>query len=63
MTAELFGLDPGLIGRIKTVELNQPAPRPLKAGLVMDKFKMDFPSVPVLTAAQALARLRLQMIR
>ena len=59
MAAELFGLDPGLIQRIKTSELNQPAQRPLKAGLIMDKFKRDFPDVAVLTAEQSLRRLRL----
>ncbi len=63
MTAKLFGLDPGLIDRIKTVELNQPAPRPLKAGLVMDKFKSCFPEVAVLTAQGALEELQRQMGR
>ena len=58
MAAELYGLNPGLIQRIKTSELNQPAPRPLRAGLIMDKFKRDFPAVAVLTAEQALTRLR-----
>jgi dTDP-4-dehydrorhamnose reductase len=58
MAAELFGLDPSPIRRIKTPALNQPAPRPLKAGLVMDKFKREFPSVAVLTAEQSLRRLR-----
>jgi dTDP-4-dehydrorhamnose reductase len=58
IAAELFGLDPNLIQRIKTSELNQPAARPLKAGLIMDKFKKNFPAVAVLTAEQALRRLR-----
>lgn len=61
MAAELFGLDPGLIDRIKTSELKQPAPRPLKAGLLMDKFKRSFPHVPVLRADEILSRLRSQM--
>ncbi len=61
MEADLFGLDPSLIDRIKTSELGQPAPRPLKAGLIMDKFKRDFPSVPVLTAGQALGEIQRQM--
>lgn len=61
LAAEIIGADPGLIERIRTRELNQPAPRPLKAGLVMDKFKRDFPTVPVLTARQALERLSRQM--
>ena len=59
--ADLFGLDPKLIDRIKTRELNQPAPRPLKAGLLMDKFKRDFPGVQVLTVEQALLELKRQM--
>lgn len=61
MAAARFGLDAGLIDRVGTSELGQPAPRPLKAGLVMDKFKREFPSVPVLTAEQALERLLAQM--
>lgn len=61
MAAKLFGLEPALIDRIKTPELGQPAPRPLRAGLIMDKFKRDFPSVPVLTAQQALEELQRQM--
>lgn len=61
LAAELFGLDPRLIGRARTSELNQAAPRPLRAGLIMDKFKREFPSVPVLTVIQALERLKMQM--
>ncbi|HEX2924617.1 MAG TPA: dTDP-4-dehydrorhamnose reductase [Chloroflexota bacterium] len=63
VAADIFGLDPTLIQRIKTSELNQPAPRPLKAGLVMEKFKRDFPGVPVLTARQSLELLKSQMGR
>ncbi len=63
IAADLFGLDTSLIERIKTSDLNQPAPRPLKAGLVMEKFKRDFPGVPVLTARQSLEALKLQMGR
>lgn len=63
LAANLFGLNPALIRRIKTHELNQPAPRPLRAGLVMERFKMDFPAVPVLTAEQSLVELRRQMGR
>lgn len=63
MAARLFGLDPGLIDRIKTPDLKQPAPRPLKAGLIMEKFKRDFPSVPVLTAEQSLKQLQRQIQR
>lgn len=63
LAAELFSLDFSLIERIKTSELNQPAPRPLKAGLVMEKFKRDFPNVPVLTAQESLELLKSQMGR
>ena len=35
--AEVFGLDESLIVPITTVELNQPAPRPLNSGLIIDK--------------------------
>ena len=61
MVARLFGLDPEMIDRIKTPDLGQPAPRPLKAGLLMDKFKREFPSIQVLTARRALEELRRQM--
>lgn len=57
MTADLFGLDASLIQRIKTSELNQPARRPLNSGLIMDKFKSEFPAVHVLTAEESLLRL------
>lgn len=57
MIADVYGLDASLIHRIKTADLHQPAPRPLRAGLKMEKFKRDFPEVPVLTAEQALRRL------
>ena len=61
MAAKKFGLNPELIGRIKTAQLGQPAPRPLRAGLVMEKFKREFPTTAVLTAEQALDRLKEQM--
>ena len=58
MAARLFQLDTGLIDRIKTSDLNQPAPRPLRAGLIMEKFKREFPEIQVLTAEQALLALK-----
>lgn len=61
MAARLFQLDTGLIDRIKTSDLNQPAPRPLRAGLIMEKFKREFPEIQVLTAEQALLALKGQM--
>jgi len=39
--AEKFGLDPGLVTPVKTSELNQPAPRPLKSGLITLKAETD----------------------
>lgn len=39
--AQLFGLDPNLIIPITTAELNQPAPRPLRSGLVVDKAEKE----------------------
>ena len=61
IAAGLFDLDASLIQRIKTADLRQPAPRPLRAGLRMDKFKKDFPAVHVLTAQEALLRFRSQL--
>ena len=39
--ADYFGLDLDLIHPIATAELNQPAPRPLKSGLIIDKAERD----------------------
>lgn len=58
--AATFGLDAGLIDPITTAELGQAAPRPLKAGLVMDKLRTTFPNVPVLTVAEGLAIVKRQ---
>lgn len=58
--AETFGLDARLMDATTTAELGQLAPRPLKAGLVMDKFRATFPDVPVLSAADGLAVVRRQ---
>jgi len=35
--AHVFGLDKSLVSRIKTADLNQPAPRPLNSGFKVDK--------------------------
>jgi dTDP-4-dehydrorhamnose reductase len=56
--AREFGLDQSLIVPITTAELGQPAPRPLRAGLVMDKFRRAFPNVGVLGVAEGVARLK-----
>jgi hypothetical protein len=44
-----------------TAALGQLAPRPLRAGLRMDRFRSRYPHVPVLTAEAALRTLRAQM--
>jgi len=61
--ARVFALDASLIDPISTAQLGQAAPRPLKAGLLMDKFRADFPNVPVLGVADSLAILKSQLAR
>lgn len=61
LAAEVFGLDANLIDPVTTAELNQPAPRPLGAGLSVTRFRHDFPAVRVLTAREGLGRLREQL--
>lgn len=39
--ADVFKLDKSLIAPITTPELNQPAPRPLKSGFILDKAKAE----------------------
>ena len=58
--AETFGLDAGLIDPTTTASLGQAAPRPLRAGLVMDKFRAAFPDVPVLAVTEGLAVVKRQ---
>lgn len=58
--AQVFGLDASLIDPTTTAALGQAAPRPLQAGLVMDRFRAVFPQVPVLSPAEGLAVLRRQ---
>ena len=52
LVCDVFDLDSSMLVPITTAELNQPAPRPLKAGLLMDHFKQDFPNVHVLSARE-----------
>lgn len=59
--AATFGLDAGLMDPISTAVLGQAAPRPLRAGLLMDKFRASFPDVPVLSAAEGLAIVKRQL--
>lgn len=61
LAAEVFALDPALIQPISTAELRQPAPRPLRAGLLVDKFRREFPGVRVLGAREGLETLRAQL--
>lgn len=63
IVAEAFGLDPSSIDPISTASLQQLAPRPLRAGLLMDRFRAAFPAVPVLSAAEGLAVLKGQLER
>ncbi len=62
LVAAVFGLEPGRIERTTTATLEQTAPRPLRAGLRMEKFQARYPGVPVLTAREGLERLREQML-
>jgi dTDP-4-dehydrorhamnose reductase len=61
LIADVFELNASLLIPITTAELHQPAPRPLKAGLLMDKFKGDFPGVPVLSAREGLEVIKFQV--
>ena len=61
LAASIFGLDVALVRPITTAQLGAQAPRPLRSGLVMDKFKSHFPDVPVLSMKEALGLLRRQM--
>ena len=58
--AETFDLDAGLVDPTTTASLGQAAPRPLRAGLLMDKFRAAFPNVPVLSVADGLAVVKRQ---
>jgi dTDP-4-dehydrorhamnose reductase len=61
--AATFGLDASLIDATTTDKLGQLAPRPLKAGLLMDRFRAAFPTVPVVAAADGLAVVKEQFAR
>ncbi|MGE3269275.1 MAG: dTDP-4-dehydrorhamnose reductase [Chloroflexota bacterium] len=58
--AETFGLDPSLMDPITTAQLGQAAPRPLQAGLLMDKFRAAFPTIPVMSPIEGLDVVRQQ---
>ena len=59
--AATFGLDAALIDPISTAEFGQPAPRPLRAGLLMDHFRETFPDVPVLSVRESMAIVKRQL--
>src|SRR5215212_675098 len=58
--ADTFGLDASLIDPTSTAALGQAAPRPLRAGLLMDAFRAAFPEVPVVSVAEGLAIVKRQ---
>lgn len=58
--ATTFGLDASLVDPVITAALGQAAPRPLKAGLLMDTFRATFPNVPVRSVAEGLAIVKRQ---
>lgn len=61
LAARVFELDESLLKPITTDQLAQAAPRPLQAGLRMERFKAHFPSVAVLSAEAGLRALRRQL--
>jgi len=60
--ADVFSLDHSLITPIKTSDLNQPAPRPLKSGLITLKAEVELGLKPA-TVEQGLAILKNQIAR
>jgi dTDP-4-dehydrorhamnose reductase len=60
--ARLFGLDATLIAPIKTASLNQPAPRPLKSGLITLKAEVELGYRPS-TMEEGLTVLKTQLSR
>lgn len=60
MIADYFGLDKSLINKIKTSDLNQPARRPLKSGLITIKAQTELDYKPH-TIMQALELMRKEL--
>ena len=54
-TANIMGLDASLIAGVRTAELNQKAPRPLRAGLRIEKLRTRHPSIIMRCAQDAVA--------
>lgn len=55
--AEIYGLNPLLIRKTTTRALNQPAPRPFRAGLICDKIKREL-DVPSYSINESLTRMK-----
>lgn len=53
--AAAFGLDSGLIHPISTAKLRQPAVRPLRAGLITDKFRTAYPDFRLMGVKEGLS--------
>jgi dTDP-4-dehydrorhamnose reductase len=60
--AKVFDFEPGLITPIKTAHLNQPAPRPLKSGLITLKAEVELGFKPS-TVEEGLFILKQQLSR
>ena len=52
-TANIMGLDASLIAGVRTAELHQKAPRPLRAGLRIEKLKTSLPFIVMRSAQDA----------
>jgi dTDP-4-dehydrorhamnose reductase len=61
LIAETFGLDASLMDPISTAQLGQAAPRPLKAGLIVDKLRAAFPDLPILGPRDGLQVVKRQL--
>jgi dTDP-4-dehydrorhamnose reductase len=60
-TCRVFDLPANLVTPVLTEELGQKAPRPLRAGLRMEKFRSRFPGIEVKGVKEALRSLKMQM--
>jgi dTDP-4-dehydrorhamnose reductase len=60
MVCERLGLDAGIVDALSTAQLHQPAPRPLKAGLLCDKL-YDETGFVMMRCANALSLVRAQL--
>ncbi|MCX7984729.1 MAG: dTDP-4-dehydrorhamnose reductase [Bacteroidetes bacterium] len=58
--AEVFGFDPSLIQRIKSSELQQTAPRPMKSGLIVEKAEREL-GIRFHTAREGLLKLKQEL--